>query len=102
MREGAGIGLAIGIAAVAFFATLPFVIVVLFWLFTSGVAFARSNDPAATSAPALLIGLASIVLLLTTGLAATFALIGRSLTPPGKKRREKAEKAEAARASTAS
>jgi hypothetical protein len=91
MREGAGIGLAIGIAAVAFFAFLPFVIVVCFWVFTSGVAFARSNDPAATSAPALVVGLASIVLLLTTGLAATFALIGRSLTPQSAKRRARAE-----------
>ena len=92
MREGAGIGLAIGIAAVAFFAFLPFVIVVCFWLFTGGVAIARSNDPAATSAPALMIGLASIVLLLTTGLAATFALIGRPLTPPSRKARERAER----------
>lgn len=87
MREGAGTALAIGIVLVAFLALMPFLIVVLFWLFTSGVAIARSNDPAATSAPALLIGMVGIVGLLTVLLAVLVKIVGGSLTPPSKKKR---------------
>ncbi|MEX2273968.1 MAG: hypothetical protein WEA10_00165 [Actinomycetota bacterium] len=93
MREGAGTALAIAIVAVALVTLMPLLIVVLFWVFTSGVAVARSNDPAATSAPALLIGMVGIVGMLTILLAVVMKLVGGSLTPPSKKKRLAFERA---------
>ena len=96
MREGAGTALAIAIVAVAFLVVMPFLIVVLFWVVTSGVGIVRSNDPAATSAPALLIGMVGIVGLLTVLLAVLMKVVGGSLTPLSKKQRAKREASDTA------
>ena len=83
MREGGGIGLAIAAMIVAFFAFLPFVLVVLLYLFfnvygmTKGTTFSAST----LTLGVVFTGIAVITAGLVAALAGGIAMIGKSLSP---------------------
>jgi hypothetical protein len=84
-----GIGLAIAGAIVAFFATLPFVLIVTLYVFLTIYAIVRAIGPGAGENPVtIVVGFVLITSVFAVLLGVTIHLIGRSLTP--KKRREKA------------
>jgi hypothetical protein len=82
-----GIGLAIAGSIVAFFATLPFVLVVVLYVFLTIYALVRAIGPGAGEDPiTIVVGFVLITSALVILLGVTIHFVGRSLTP--KKRRE--------------
>ncbi len=78
-----GIGVAIGGVLTAFFTLLPFVFVVIAYLFVGVYAIVKAAS-AGSDAPNAVTIVAGFVLLTTVlvlGLAGTIAIVGRSLTP---------------------
>lgn len=82
-----GVALAVASTLVAFFASLPFVMIVVLYLFVSGYAIANAiasgNGEDATT---IVVGFVLTISLLVLLLTATVHLIGRSLTPRRKRR----------------
>lgn len=78
-----GIGLAVGGILTAFFAFLPFVFVVLAYLFVSVYAIvkAASAGPDAADPVTIVVGFVLLATLLVLGLAGAIGFAGRSLTP---------------------
>ncbi len=83
-----GVGLAVAGVLVVFFATLPFVLVVVLYLFVTVYAIVRAIGPGAGENPvAIVLGFVLITSVLTAGVGITVHFVGRSLTP--RKRRAK-------------
>lgn len=88
MHEDRGLSVAIALIALAFLATLPFVLVVLIWLSLSIYSLVKmigSGDDHAT-AIAVLLQVVLLVGFLTLAYAGTVALIGRSMSPRRRRR----------------
>jgi hypothetical protein len=88
MKENSGLALAVGAAAVAFFAILPVLIVVLVYLFVTVYAIAKAFGVGGThpNPPTILVGVVAIIGTLVTLLGVGMAMLGRSMD--AKKRRE--------------
>jgi hypothetical protein len=83
-----GVGLAVGGIIVAFFATLPFIFVVILYVFVTIYAIVRAIGPGTGENPVVIVvGFALITSALVILLGVAIHLVGRSLTP--KKRRAK-------------
>ena len=77
-----GVGLAIAGMIVTFFASLPFVLVVVLYLFVTIYAVVRAIGPGAGENPlVIVIGFVLLICVLALLLAVAVHLIGRSLTP---------------------
>jgi len=77
-----GIGVGIGIMIVAFFAFLPFVLIVVPYLFVTGYAIVRAIGPGeGANAVPIVVGFVLITSLLVILFAVAIQLIGRSFTP---------------------
>jgi hypothetical protein len=89
MKENGGLALGIGVVAVAFFAILPVLIVVLVYLFLTTYAIVKAFGVGGPhpNPSTILIGVVAIVGTLVTVLTAGFALMGRAMD--AKKRRER-------------
>jgi len=91
IREHTGIGVAIAGVIVAFMTSCAAVLAFLIWLTLTIYALVKwigsaSEAPSATTIALLLV---SLVTLLGVALAATIALVGRSMTPKRRKRRDR-------------
>ena len=83
-----GIGLAIAGVIVAFFATLPFVFIVMLYVFLTIYAIVRAIGPGGGENPVtILVGFVLITSAFAILLGVTIHFVGRSLTP--KKQRSK-------------
>jgi len=83
-----GIGLAIAGVLVMFFATLPFVLVVLLYLFMTVYAIVRAIGPGAGENPVpIVVGFVLLTSALAVLIGVTVHFLGRSITP--RKRRSK-------------
>jgi hypothetical protein len=83
-----GIGLAIAGIIVAFFATMPFLFIVVLYIFLTIYAIVRAIGPGAgENAVTIVVGFVLITSVFAILLGVTIHLVGRSLTP--KKRRAK-------------
>jgi hypothetical protein len=77
-----GIGVGIGIMIVAFFAFLPFVLIVMPYLFLTGYAIVRAIGPGAgENAVTVVVGFVVITSLLVVLFGVAIHFIGRSFTP---------------------
>jgi hypothetical protein len=77
-----GIGLGIAGAIVAFLTTLPFVFIVLLYVFVTIYAIVRAIGPGAgENAITIVVGFVLITSALVVLLGVTIHLVGRSLTP---------------------
>jgi hypothetical protein len=84
-----GVGLAIAGIIVAFFATMPFLFIVVLYIFLTIYAIVRAIGPGAgENAVTIVVGFVLITSVFAILLGVTIHLVGRSLTP--KKRRAKA------------
>jgi hypothetical protein len=84
-----GIGLAIAGIIVAFFATLPFLLVAVLYLFVTIYAIVRAIGPGAGEDPVtIVVGFVLITSVFAILLGVAIHFVGRSLTP--KKQRSKA------------
>jgi hypothetical protein len=84
-----GIGLAISGIIVAFFAVMPFVFIVVLYLFLTIYAIVRAIGPGAGENPVtIVVGFVLITSVFAILLGVTIHFVGRSITP--KKLREKA------------
>jgi hypothetical protein len=84
VRRGGSNGIGLGIAGiiVAFFATLPFVSVVVLYLFLTIYAIVRAIGPGAGENPVtIVVGFVLITSVLAVLLGVTIHFIGRPLTP---------------------
>lgn len=82
-----GIGIAIAGIIVAFFATLPFIFIVVLYVFVTIYAIVRAIGPGAGENPvAIVVGFVLVTTLFAILLGVTIHLVGRSITP--KKLRE--------------
>ena len=87
-RGSNGIGLAIASVIVAFFATLPAILIAMLYLFITIYAIVRAIGPGAGENPVVIVvGFVLITSALALLLGITVHFVGRSLTP--KKRRAK-------------
>lgn len=83
-----GVGLAVAGMLVTFFATLPFVIIVVLYLFVTIYAIVRAIGPGeGENAVTIVVGFVLLTSLLAVLVAIAVHLMGRSLTPS--KRRSK-------------
>jgi hypothetical protein len=89
MKENSGLSLAIGVIAVAFFAFLPVLIVVLVYLFLTTYAIVKAFGVGGPhpNPSTILVGVVALVGTLVTLLTMGMALLGRSMD--AKKRRER-------------
>lgn len=77
-----GIGLAVAGIIVAYFATLPFITVVVLYLFMTIYAIVRAIGPGAgENAVAIVVGFVLLTSLLVVLIGVTVHFVGRSLTP---------------------
>ncbi|MGZ5212392.1 MAG: hypothetical protein ACXWEJ_01845 [Actinomycetota bacterium] len=77
-----GIGLTIAGIIVAFFATLPFIFIVVLYGFLTIYAIVRAIGPGAGENPvAIVIGFVLIASVFAIALGVTIHLVGRSITP---------------------
>jgi hypothetical protein len=77
-----GIGVAIGGIVVAFFAIVPFVLIVVLYLFVTIYAIVRALGPGAgENAVAIVVGFVVLTSVFVIAFGVTIHLIGRSLTP---------------------
>lgn len=84
-----GIGLALAGIIVAFFAALPFVLIVVLYVFITIYAIVRAIGPGAGENPVtIVVGFVLITSVFAILLGVTIHFVGRSLTP--KKQRAKA------------
>ena len=81
-----GVGFAVAGIAVAFFATLPFILIVVLYLFVTIYAIVRAIGPGAGANP---VPIVTGFVLITSALVVLFAvaihLIGRAITPARKR-----------------
>ena len=83
-----GVGLAVAGVLVTFFTTLPFVFIVVLYLFMSIYAIVRAIGPGSGEDPVtIVVGFVLLTSLFAVLMAVTVHLVGRSLTPA--KRRSK-------------
>jgi hypothetical protein len=83
-----GVGLAVAGVLVTFFATLPFVLIVVLYLFMITYAVVRAIGPGSGYNPVtIVVGFVLLTSLSAVLMAVTVHLVGRSLTP--RKRRTK-------------
>jgi hypothetical protein len=77
-----GVGLAVAAVLVAFFATLPFVLIVVLYLFMTIYAVVRAIGPGSGENPVtIVVGFVLLTSLSAVLMAVTVHLVGRSLTP---------------------
>jgi hypothetical protein len=77
-----GIGLAIGGIVVAFFAIIPFVLIVVLYLFVTIYAIVRALGPGAgENAVAIVVGFVLLTSVFAIVFGVTIYIVGRSLTP---------------------
>jgi len=77
-----GIGIAVAGIAVAFFATLPFILVAMLYLFVTIYAIVRAIGPGAGANPVpIVMGFVLITTTLIIVFAAAIHLVGRAITP---------------------
>ena len=77
-----GIGIAIAGIIVAFFATLPFLFIVVLYVFVTIYAIVRAIGPGAGENPvAIVVGFVLVTTLFAILLGVTINLVGRSITP---------------------
>lgn len=83
MRESGFIGLGIGLAIFVILALMPFLVVVVFYVFANVYALIRASDfhTSRMNLPVFFTGLVVSVALFPILLASVAALIGRSLSP---------------------
>lgn len=81
-----GVGLAIAGVLVTFFATLPFVLIVVLYLFMTVYAIVRAIGPGSGENPIpIVVGFVLLTSLLAILMAVTVQSVGRSLTPRKKR-----------------
>ena len=91
---GKGIGLAIAATMLTLFAAFPFVTIVLLYTFVTIYAIVRAIGPGGGEDPiAIVVGFVSIASALTTAIAGTAYLLGRSITPRKRARYDRARNA---------
>jgi hypothetical protein len=90
MRENTGTAWGVAIVAVAFLATLPFVLAAMIWLVVCVYAMIKlfGSAPDGPNGEALVITVVMVVTALTLALAGTLHLVGRSMTPAKRRERE--------------
>jgi len=77
-----GIGIAVAGISVAFFATLPFILVAMLYLFVTIYAIVRAIGPGAGANPVpILMGFVLITTTLIVVFAVAIHLVGRAITP---------------------
>lgn len=82
-----GIGIAVAGIAVAFFATLPFILVAMLYLFVTIYAIVRAIGPGAGANPVpIVMGFVLITTTLIVVFAVAIHLVGRAITPSKRSR----------------
>lgn len=93
MREHAGASLAVAGVTVIALATLGAVLVPLLWIALSIYALVKAigSAPDSPNAFVILLIVVGLVTALTAGIAASIGLVGGSMTPKSRKRRDREE-----------
>jgi hypothetical protein len=83
-----GVGLAVAGAVVAFFTALPFVFIVVLYVFMTIYAIVRATGPGSGENPiTIVVGFVLLTSLFVVLMAVTVHLVGRSITPTKRRSR---------------